>query len=118
VALLAIDSRLKASKNGFRAHVMPVAVGIYLPFGLSVPIFVGGILAHSIARRGEAATNRALLVGSGLIAGEAMAGILIALAIYLTGRSFPIPLLDSGWLTLAAYGAVAGLVWRSARRAR
>jgi uncharacterized oligopeptide transporter (OPT) family protein len=27
---------------------MPVAVGMYLPFGLSTPILIGGLLAHLI----------------------------------------------------------------------
>ena len=116
VALLVIDRMLVRSGSAFRAHVMPVAVGIYLPLGLSVPIFIGGYLHHLLAKRGEAATSRGILIGSGLIAGEAVAGILIALLIYVTNEAYPRPLLDSGWLTFGVSAAVIWLVYRTAAR--
>ena len=34
--------------------VLAVAVGIYLPFELSVPIFAGGLIAHFTKRRLQA----------------------------------------------------------------
>ena len=116
VALLVLDGMLVRSGSRFRAHVMPVAVGIYLPLGLSVPIFIGGYLHHLLAKRGEAATNRGILIGSGLIAGEALAGILIALLIYVTNRTYPRPLLDSGWLTFLASAGAIWLVYKAAAR--
>lgn len=115
VGLLVLDKFLERSGSKFRAHVMPVAVGIYLPLGLSVPIFVGGYIHHLLSKRGQAATNRGILIGSGLIAGEALAGILIALLIYTTGRAYPIPLFDSGLLTFVAAAAVIWLVYRAAQ---
>ncbi len=115
LALLAINGYLTRSGSRFRTHVMPVAVGIYLPLGLSVPIFLGGLLAHFVAGRGEAARNRATLIGSGLIAGEAIAGILIAALIYTTGESFPIPVVDSNLLSLAAFAGVGWMIWSNAR---
>ena len=27
---------------------MPIAVGIYLPFGLSTPILIGGLISHFV----------------------------------------------------------------------
>jgi putative OPT family oligopeptide transporter len=108
LALLVIDARLKAAGSGFRAHVMPVAVGIYLPLGLSVPIFLGGLLRRLIQSKGEAASNRATLIASGLIAGEAIAGILIAIPRTVSDRPFPIPFLDSNLLTLAVF---FGVMW-------
>ncbi|MEZ5391996.1 MAG: OPT/YSL family transporter [Bryobacterales bacterium] len=115
VALLVIDGMLVRAGSPFRAHVMPVAVGIYLPLGLSVPIFIGGYLHHLLAKRGEEATNRGILIGSGLIAGEALAGILIALLIYTTNRTYPIALFDSGWLTFVLSAAVVWMVYRAAK---
>ena len=44
IALLVIDFVLTKLKSSVRLHVMPVAVGIYLPFGLSIPILLGGIV--------------------------------------------------------------------------
>ncbi|MHB8604463.1 MAG: OPT family oligopeptide transporter [Thermoplasmatota archaeon] len=86
-----------------RLPVMAVAVGVYLPFVLSVPILAGGLIVHGTerilkskapslveatpAREAEhkALTNRVnrngLLFASGLIAGEAVMGVIMALLI-------------------------------------
>ena len=61
--------------------VLPVAVGLYLPIHLSVPIFIGGLLRSFFDRKGEegkAITDRGILYSSGLIAGEGLIGILLA----------------------------------------
>jgi hypothetical protein len=67
--------------------VLAVAVGIYLPLELTVPIFIGGVIAalagRSVTRRAgreaaEAAGRNGLLFASGLITGEALVGILLA----------------------------------------
>jgi hypothetical protein len=95
---------------------MPVAVGIYLPLSLSVPILAGGLLNFWLhkktARAGEAAQetaqHTAVLIASGLIAGEAIAGILIA-APRTLGVELPIPVLDSNLLSLL--GLLAVFLW-------
>ncbi len=65
----------------FRFHVMPIAVGIYLPLSISVPILIGGI-AHTLAVRPAPQRKKSggvgVLLASGVIAGEALVGILIA----------------------------------------
>ena len=61
--------------------VLPVAIGVYLPIHLSTPIFIGGLLRAFFDRKGEegkAITERGVLYGSGLIAGEGLIGILLA----------------------------------------
>jgi putative OPT family oligopeptide transporter len=113
VGLLVLDAFLRSSGSRFRTPVMPVAVGIYLPLGLSTPIFLGGLLAHALGRRGEAARNRGVLIGSGLIAGEAMAGILIALLIYVSGESYPLWDDLGDVVALAAFAAVAAMIWNN-----
>jgi hypothetical protein len=60
------------------------AVGIYLPLGTLMPVFVGGIVRRIVeARRiGKAAESDAgVLAASGMIAGEGLAGVLIAFLI-------------------------------------
>lgn len=116
-ALLLLNGILEKSRVQFRAHVMPVAVGIYLPLGLSVPILAGGLIAHALAKRGDAATNRAVLIASGLIAGEAIAGILIAVPRTVSDVEFPIPLLDSNGLTLLLFAAIGLWIYMSGRKA-
>jgi putative OPT family oligopeptide transporter len=126
VALIFSDEALRRSGSAFRTPVMPVAVGIYLPLSLSVPIFAGGLLNYLLARRArpfgqgavDKSNHRAVLISSGLIAGEAIAGILIAFPRTLpqfADQEFPIPLLDSGLLTLAALFAVVAVMYWACR---
>lgn len=63
---------------------LPFAVGVYLPFSASVPIFIGGIvrwLADLSSKQSatESESSPGVLMSSGLIAGGAIAGICIAL---------------------------------------
>ena len=84
VAIIIVDTFLERSKSSFRTHIMPVAVGIYLPLSLSVPILLGGFI-HFLMHRGkdkqslkDDASDTGVLYGSGLIAGEALMGIGLA----------------------------------------
>ncbi len=85
--IILIDLYLKAKGSEFRMPVLAVAVGLYLPFELDSAIFVGGVLAWLLNKvtkenRGkEKAGNAGLLLASGLITGEALMGIFIAIAI-------------------------------------
>ena len=64
--------------------VMPFAVGMYLPFSLSAGIMAGGIVRIFVEKRKgteaekKARTDRGLLFTSGMIAGEGIIGILLA----------------------------------------
>ena len=84
IIILIIDSSLESKDSNFRLHLMPVAVGIYLPFGLSTPILIGGVMAHFILSENETKgepdniLQRGILLSSGLIAGESLMGILLA----------------------------------------
>jgi putative OPT family oligopeptide transporter len=84
VGLIVLDKVLEAARSSFRTPVLAVAVGIYLPLELTTPIFVGGVVAllagKALARRGGggAAGGRGLLFASGLITGEALVGIVLA----------------------------------------
>src|SRR6185503_10103447 len=59
------------------------AIGIYLPLGTLTPIFVGGLVRQGVeARRGAPGESDAgVLAASGLIAGEGLMGVAIALAV-------------------------------------
>ena len=81
--ILAIDTALKSSGARFRAHLMPIAVGMYLPFGLATPILIGGILAHFWSRKTphdqhDKVLHRGVLFSSGVIAGEALTAVGLA----------------------------------------
>ena len=63
---------------------MPVAVGIYLPFSLAVPILLGGIINALFSKKSESeGSNRGVLIASGLIAGEALTGIAVAAIVFI-----------------------------------
>lgn len=81
VVIIAADQVLKARGSSFRMPVLAVAVGIYLPLELSVPIFVGGVVSYAAKRAlsGQQESPRGLLFASGLITGEALVGILLAI---------------------------------------
>jgi putative OPT family oligopeptide transporter len=94
-ALLLICHELYMKKCGksFRIPVLGVAVGIYLPLSIIFPIFLGGlvhylaekridknreILGVNFADKAKQVRQRGLLFSSGLIAGEAIMGIFLA----------------------------------------
>ncbi|MDP7018094.1 MAG: oligopeptide transporter, OPT family [Pirellulaceae bacterium] len=96
VALLIGDFILKLAKAPFRLHVMPVAVGIYLPFGLAIPILIGGIMNFIVTRGRKAnAEKSGVLLASGIIAGESLIGVGIGLVAYLHERFEWIPGIDN-----------------------
>jgi putative OPT family oligopeptide transporter len=84
VGLVLADAALERRGAPLRMHPMPVAVGLYLPFGLAMPILFGGLLRWIMTRNATDADNhtarshRGILFSSGVIAGEALLGILIA----------------------------------------
>ena len=89
VLIIIIDQYLKKIGSAFRMPVLAVAVGLYLPFELDSSIFIGGVIAwmldqsfkkNNISKGGiDKSSNAGLLIASGLITGEALMGILIAL---------------------------------------
>ncbi len=58
--------------------VLPFAIGIYLPIQLSACVMIGGI-ARLIADKIKPDNNKGILFCSGMIAGEGLAGIFLAL---------------------------------------
>jgi putative OPT family oligopeptide transporter len=94
--IIAIDEVQKKRQANFRVPVLAAAVGIYLPLDLTVPIFLGGLLAHIVERTVRARTGsqdverihrKGVLFSAGLITGEALLGIIIAIPIVASGRA-------------------------------
>jgi putative OPT family oligopeptide transporter len=128
--IIAIDSWLKASGKKFRIPVLACAIGIYLPIELMVPIFLGGLLSHIVERHFGGAKDEAhhgdihrkgMLFSAGLITGEALMGILIAIPIVVTGRAnvlaLPGDFQFGGWLGLLLIAYIAWLLYRYATKA-
>ena len=109
IVIILIDIRQEMMGADFRVPVLAVAVGIYLPIELSVPIFIGGMINHigqgsETERSGQ---KKGLLLASGLITGEALMGILVAVPIFITGNKDWWPTVDGlTWLGPIAFLAV------------
>ncbi|MFO7866848.1 MAG: oligopeptide transporter, OPT family [Candidatus Aminicenantes bacterium] len=74
-----------------RIPSLPLAVGIYLPLSTMTPIYVGGLLKQFVeqkAGKNEVArktlSEKGILLSSGFIAGEGIAGVLIALYAFIS----------------------------------
>ena len=125
--IIAIDEILKARKSKFRVPVLAAAIGIYLPIELMVPIFLGGLLAHIVERVKKVDPNdeKALdqvhrpgtLFAAGLITGEALMGILIAVPIVVTERAdvlaLPASMHFGEWVGLIVLAIVGWLLFRT-----
>ena len=131
-AIITTDSILKARGVRFRTPVLAAAVGIYLPLELTVPIFLGGLLSYVVERVTRApddpdAKERlhrpGVLFSAGLITGEALMGIFMAIPIWLTKDrdvlAAPEALQTGEWgevIGLAFLGFVAWMLFRSVTR--
>ncbi|GAA1257990.1 oligopeptide transporter, OPT family [Sphaerisporangium rubeum] len=110
VVIIAADTVLRRTGRSTRLYVMPVAIGMYLPLSLTVPMLAGallpGVLRRLTRRRGaralEAANDRSTLLWSGLITGEALVGVGAAVPRWL-GVDVPLVLLTSPILSLAVF---------------
>jgi uncharacterized oligopeptide transporter (OPT) family protein len=116
--------------------VLPVAIGIYLPFTLSIPIFLGGGIRHltdvilkkkfgsseeeeysdwelAIKQTGitpkEKAIRTGLLFTAGLVAGEALMGVVVAILIVL-GIQLALFQTAPWWPGLLIFGFIAVLL--------
>ena len=114
VVVIVLDLILARRGSRFRMPVLAVAVGIYLPVELGFAILAGGLVSLAVARarrkNSPAETSsptgggRGVLFAAGLITGEALLGILLAIPIVISGRKDilaiglpggPIPLLGA-----------------------
>jgi putative OPT family oligopeptide transporter len=71
---------------------LPFAVGMYLPLSSTSPIFVGGVVRHFVEKTAGGDPGRitekkekGILLGSGLIAGEGIMGVVIAFYAFSSG---------------------------------
>ena len=81
--LIGIGAAIAAVLALLRVPVMPVAIGMYLPAGLSVTMFAGGLLRLAVSRLhgegAEKAEETGTLFSAGLVAGEGLCGIVLAI---------------------------------------
>jgi putative OPT family oligopeptide transporter len=100
------------------------AIGVYLPLATMAPLYVGGcvrrLAEQGAAARPEGETDAGVLAASGLVAGEGLAGILVAVLVTvgLAPKDLPsrLPGIAGELGALATVAAVCYFLYRAARR--
>jgi putative OPT family oligopeptide transporter len=126
ILIILADRRQERRGSALRLPVLAVALGIYLPLKLSATIFVGGLIAALANRRlggRQESSQGGLLFAAGLITGEALMGIMLAMPIAFAAlwpgfstdpfMIFAVPPLG-GWPGLAMVAVVGFALYRIA----
>ena len=87
IAVIVVDTSFKAQGSKNSLPVLAVAFGMYMPAPAILTFVLGGILAHYTTQRREslpkaqqaASEQKGILYASGVIAGTAVMGVLIAI---------------------------------------
>jgi len=120
-AVIALDLYLKSIGSSFRTPVLAVTIGIYLPLELAVPIFLGGLIHFATKRfhasrqtpaeQIEASNRNGLLFASGLITGEALMGILLAIPIIILKQyDVSLPIIEHYTKDILPFGNWIGII--------
>ncbi len=116
---------------------LPFAIGLYLPLDLSTPIMCGGLLALMVRKttkdigRYKVREQKGVLFGSGIVAGDALIGVGVALLLYMSDKvAFFAPYKDyvekhsaesffgAPWgdiLSLGAFAVLMAIFWQFTR---
>lgn len=118
--IILIDEIQIMRNSSFRTPVLAVTIGIYLPLELEVPIFIGGIVHFLLKRyqrrkalaaaQVETADRHGLLFASGLITGEALIGILLAVPIVVFKRGDVLAIIKEPTALTEHISTTAGLL--------
>jgi putative OPT family oligopeptide transporter len=112
-----------------RIPPLPFAVGMYLPLETMTPLFVGGLIRHYVntrypAGKEEEGKEQGVLLGSGLIAGEGLMGVVVAVIAVVIAKTPKYAQIHypAEWLgqvvSLVAFGALGYFLFRVAARGR
>lgn len=137
IILVLVDSFLKVSGSKMRLPVLAVGMGLYLPPSLVIPIVIGSFLSwnitHQLKKRAQKeqtseedvlklSERRGTLFSAGLIVGESLVGVFIAVMIVISmttgGSESPMAIVGAEfipiaqWLGLIFFLIVCGLFAR------
>ncbi|VVE68631.1 oligopeptide transporter, OPT family [Pandoraea anapnoica] len=133
LALIAIDAALAKRGGVARVPVIAVGIGIYLPPTIGSVLVIGAVLGW-IAQRvlkarakaqgkdfgpyAEAAERRGVLLASGLIVGESLVGVAMAMVVGFSGSDAPLAIVGSSfaptseWLALLVFAGICVAIVR------
>ncbi|MEI8320795.1 MAG: oligopeptide transporter, OPT family [Alphaproteobacteria bacterium] len=133
VVAIIVDEYLKYRKSAITIPSLSVAFGIYMPLDIIVPIFIGGLIAYLAERhilsqektagadfekKASHVRHRGLLVAAGLVAGESIIGVLIALILVCGGpvkelvQSVQVPELFKMLLTIPFFAYICWYLYK------
>ena len=124
--LVGIGAGIAIVAELLRIPSLPFAVGVYLPVSTMMPVFLGGLLRLVLQRRAatdegrRARRDSGILLGSGLVGGEGLVGVMIAGAAgWAVSRGqtpwslgFAWAGATADWLALALFVALIAFFWR------
>lgn len=95
--IIIFDLCLAKTQCKFRLPALAVGMGIYLPPLIITPIFIGALISWYVARRANKLSNhpqqqrraeqKGALIASGLIVGESLVGVILAVIIVVSSSS-------------------------------
>ena len=113
IIIILIDQYQAYRKADFRVPILAVAIGIYLPIELTLPIFIGGMLNHIASKTAsDDGKNNGLLIASGLITGEALMAIFIAVPLFFDKNYWPSLALSSPFDDLVGLAIISIILYR------
>jgi putative OPT family oligopeptide transporter len=114
-----VDHVLRRKQLPFRVPALAFALGLYLPWELSVPVLLGGIVVRRRGRSAQQGSRVTVLAAAGLITGEALMGIVLAGTVAAAGSLSFLRLLgglQSSWVSLLILFASLALLQRAEKR--
>ncbi|MFJ7747723.1 OPT family oligopeptide transporter [Peribacillus sp. NPDC097295] len=115
--LIFIGTAIAITLEFFGLNSLSVAVGIYLPVHTSAPIMIGGFVRYFVERFAKSKearktrVDRGTLFASGLIAGESLIGVLIAILIAVGVHVPEVAVIASNLIPFLLFLALAGVLW-------
>ena len=116
VISLIIDARIK--QRGWRLPVLAVGIGIYLPIETTMALVIGSVLSYFVEKSITKQYGhdqklylhhyqRSLLLASGLVAGSAIMGVILAIPFVIVGSADALRLVSAKYATITQ---IAGLI--------
>ena len=121
-ALIFIGASISVVIRLLGASALATAMGIYLPFEISAAIIVGGLIRLAVDKKNKNADNESsqgILFCSGLIAGEGLIGIILAVfsVLDITDKIDLSAYFSAGWIgSIALFIALIIAIYRTAAK--
>jgi hypothetical protein len=95
VVVILLDAELARRKIAFKLPVLGFAVGFYLPMATGVPIMVGALSGYMAEGEVTNEASEGVLFAGGLITGEALMGIALAIPIAASSNTDILNIVDN-----------------------